>query len=907
MKQGWLLIFISLFMGTKAYATHNRSGEITYKHVSGLTYDFTITTYTKTSSVDADRSELQIFWGDGKSDTLQRTLEVDLPNDIRHNQYTGRHTYSGPFRYIVYMIDPNRIESILNIPNSVQVPFSLEDTLNILDPTVFGFNSSPVLLNPPIDFGNVGQIFVHNPNAYDPDGDSLSYKIVPPRQDALSEVPGYVSPDQIAPGPNNKLTINAHTGELRWNAPQRPGIYNIAILITEYRYGQMIGTVVRDLQIIIQSNENAPPAIQGKDEICVVAGDTIDEKYIATDANSGDNITFSSNGFPYLVPTQKAAFTTLISGNPASARFYWETSLSHLRNTPYQIVVKAEDNKQPPLVDIKTVVIKILAPAPTGFTALFNPSSKVVNLTWDNNYPLKNLDKFLGFSIWRRQGCGYQVDTCSSNLQALGYTKIGETTSNQWVDSDLEHGVDYSYVVVAEFASKSQIGLIFNRFKGITTNESCVRLPIDVPVLYHVDVRKTDSLHGEIFIDWTKPLAESLDTLINPGPYQVRLYRVEDTGRVLLKETMAMHYMSDWDTTYLDTLINTEGKSYRYELDFFVSGDEFLGKSPAATSIFLNIIPTDKTLNLRWDEETPWRNELYYIYEMNNLGNFILIDSTINQNYRLDSLSNDSTYCFKIEGKGTYDRPELKYPLLNFSQIVCSRPRNTIPPCTPILKVENRCTNETLGEELPDNYLSWNFGRTCTDSSSVAEFYIYYKKEMEDDYQLIISVKGKDVRAYSHQPAITNSGGHSHEEGEDEEHHHDTPEIFLQGCYKIAAVDTLGNISDFSNEVCVSDCPLYQLPNAFTPNGDGINDLYTPILPYSGVTRIELKIYNRMGNLVYETTSPDINWNGQDQKTGKEMPTGVFYYVCEVYFDTLTGEQKLEKPLSGYIHLIREK
>ena len=46
-----------------AFATHNRAGEITYEHVSGLTYRIKITTYTKASAV-ADRPWLKIRWGD---------------------------------------------------------------------------------------------------------------------------------------------------------------------------------------------------------------------------------------------------------------------------------------------------------------------------------------------------------------------------------------------------------------------------------------------------------------------------------------------------------------------------------------------------------------------------------------------------------------------------------------------------------------------------------------------------------------------------------------------------------------------------------------------------------------------------------------------------------------------------
>ena len=104
----------------------------------------------------------------------------------------------------------------------------------------------------------------------------------------------------------------------------------------------------------------------------------------------------------------------------------------------------------------------------------------------------------------------------------------------------------------------------------------------------------------------------------------------------------------------------------------------------------------------------------------------------------------------------------------------------------------------------------------------------------------------------------------------------------------------------------MDNCPLYNLPNAFTPNGDGQNDVYTPIIPYRLVEKIDMKIYNRWGNLVFETKDPNINWNGTDYKTNKSLYTGVYYYVCDVFYQTSEGIQKLSKPLSGYIHLFRE-
>ena len=55
----------------------------------------------------------------------------------------------------------------------MNVPFYIEDTLKFFDIPSLGYNNSPVLLNPPIDFANINDTFYHNPSAYDMDGDSL--------------------------------------------------------------------------------------------------------------------------------------------------------------------------------------------------------------------------------------------------------------------------------------------------------------------------------------------------------------------------------------------------------------------------------------------------------------------------------------------------------------------------------------------------------------------------------------------------------------------------------------------------------------------------------------------------------------------------------------------------------------
>ena len=72
-----LIIVFSLFFYAKMNATHNRAGEISISQVgdctSSLTVKATITTYTKTSSIQADRDTLFICWGDGKCEKIGRS------------------------------------------------------------------------------------------------------------------------------------------------------------------------------------------------------------------------------------------------------------------------------------------------------------------------------------------------------------------------------------------------------------------------------------------------------------------------------------------------------------------------------------------------------------------------------------------------------------------------------------------------------------------------------------------------------------------------------------------------------------------------------------------------------------------------------------------------------------------
>jgi gliding motility-associated-like protein len=89
-----------------------------------------------------------------------------------------------------------------------------------------------------------------------------------------------------------------------------------------------------------------------------------------------------------------------------------------------------------------------------------------------------------------------------------------------------------------------------------------------------------------------------------------------------------------------------------------------------------------------------------------------------------------------------------------------------------------------------------------------------------------------------------------------------------------------------------------QMPEAFTPNGDGKNDLFR-VPPSEPVTIIRLAVYNRWGAMVFATTSSSGGWDGA--LNGQSQPTGTYVWKVE-YMDLITKKPVVK---SGTVVLVR--
>lgn len=917
-----LITFLIAFAGvTSLFATHYRAGEISIRQVGdcteSLTIEASVVTYTKASRIQVDRDSVTVCWGDGVCERVGRVngpgnpaQGVILENDTKVNIYRGLHTYLSRGSYVISMTDQNRNGGILNVnpPNSDQISFHIETRYTFTNPQFQGCNNTPVLVQAPVDVGCVGKVFTHNPAAVDEDNDSLSFHFAIPQQDVRVDVPNYTFPNQISAGPDNQLTIDERKGDIVWDAPQRAGEYNLAIIIVEYRNGIPIDTVFRDMQILVNACDNEPPLIQTSvEEICVVAGAfvEIEVNAVAPLFETEQKVKLTASGGPFEEPVSPATFEPnpgFFEEDPVTKFLRWQTTCEHISDQYYTVVIRAVDDffgNSSGLATLKSIRIKVVGPPPEDVTLTSTLGNTLV--TWDLPYQCDNaLDNFFqGFTVWRREGSNsFPLDTCEPGLDGKGYTQltpfpIRTMTDNRYsyLDETVEPGKSYCYRVLAVFAQTTAGGLYsYNPVESLPSEEACLQANRDVPLITNVDVETTSSTDGTIKVCWSKPDAADLDTLTNPGPYVYEVLRADgqtnqetDFQTIGIQFTSASFALAN-DTCFTDVGLNTNDQAYSYRINFYVEEDRFAGVTQGASSIFLGIAPTNQANQLSWSALVPWDNYQYVIYRQNTAGTFDSIATVADLSYRDEGLENGVSYCYKIKGVGTYGIDDIVDPIINFSQEVCAIPVDNEPPCAPILSVSNVCDSgfDCKNEAELVNTLQWESPATLcpAEGADVQTYDLYYAINEESEFSLIASIDDPSVINFEHK---TEKG--------------------LAGCYKMVARDTLGNTSPFSNTVCVDNCPFYQLPNTFTPNGDGQNDVFTPF-PYCFITSVQFKAFNRWGQLVYETTDPAINWNGNNL-ANQPLASGTYYYTCSVFENRFSSVEQAPLILSGFIELVR--
>lgn len=124
----------------------------------------------------------------------------------------------------------------------------------------------------------------------------------------------------------------------------------------------------------------------------------------------------------------------------------------------------------------------------------------------------------------------------------------------------------------------------------------------------------------------------------------------------------------------------------------------------------------------------------------------------------------------------------------------------------------------------------------------------------------------------------------------------DTGNIAVQ----LLVTNTYGCTDIATQNIYVEPFSSFFMPTAFTPNNDGVNDEFLGRGYYSSLKDYSLVVYNRWGEILFQTNSPTEGWNGSKNNAGDQLPEGVYLY-------SVTYKNYLGRTISlrNYVHLTR--
>ncbi|MCS5551013.1 MAG: gliding motility-associated C-terminal domain-containing protein [Gammaproteobacteria bacterium] len=151
-------------------------------------------------------------------------------------------------------------------------------------------------------------------------------------------------------------------------------------------------------------------------------------------------------------------------------------------------------------------------------------------------------------------------------------------------------------------------------------------------------------------------------------------------------------------------------------------------------------------------------------------------------------------------------------------------------------------------------YQEWAYG--------VESYQVQLLNQKTNEFKIIDEVPSNDVSMSFNKEVLIQDG------------------IESEYCYRIQANLVNSSEISISNTKCFTAELINYFPNAFTPNGDHLNDVFK----YEGLFAKEIKaeIYNRWGNLVYSSDEVEFEWDGKNESTGEVCPQGTYIFQYEL-------------------------
>ncbi len=361
----FIFLVAFLYAGT-GKATHGQGADLTYTCIGNGDYVLRVSFYrdcagiSAPSTIDVDASSVSCsenltFTLDQVSGTGNDITPICDSLDTECNggnhpgveEYVYSDTVSLPAQCTDWNFDfsvccRNKAITTIDDPNNEELHLNAQ--LNNKDHPC---NSSPSFSNPPVPYICVGETYCFNHGATDPDGDSLSYSLVTPTSDAnggtVNYKAGYSATQPLKSNP--KVSIDSETGDICMT-PTQQDVTVMQVQVKEWRNGDVIGVVNRDVQVQVISCSNELPYLSGingngeyQKSVCV--GEKVQFQVPSFDDDSAQDVSLSWNQG---IPT--ALFDTGTGSRPTGT-FTWKPTASHVGSGPHCFTVKVEDDNCP--------------------------------------------------------------------------------------------------------------------------------------------------------------------------------------------------------------------------------------------------------------------------------------------------------------------------------------------------------------------------------------------------------------------------------------------------------------------------------------------------------------------------------------------------------------------------------
>jgi gliding motility-associated-like protein len=372
-KKLLLTSVLTILFSYAAFSSHAAGMDISYECISQGTnsdsYKITVKFYRDCEGIPAP-SNLSLDYssscGSGSATLYQVGSAVNINstclsycnggNTLGIEQYTYEETItlSHCSNWMLSVCVNARNAAINTIIDPGNQELCIEATLNN---TVY-CNNSPTFSQYPTPFICVGSYYCYNNGAIETDGDSLVYSLVTPFNSNTGGTVNYIAPYSAINPVGGGSSFDITTGNLCVTPPSIISSV-LAIKVSEYRNGVLIGSIIRDIQInVFNCGTVTPPTLTGIDTNVVVDINNINDYTFELCGNGLQNINFDINtinppsggivtmSWNNAVPGATFSITNNNTLNPLGT-FNWTPTLADIAGSPYYFTVNVTNDNCP--------------------------------------------------------------------------------------------------------------------------------------------------------------------------------------------------------------------------------------------------------------------------------------------------------------------------------------------------------------------------------------------------------------------------------------------------------------------------------------------------------------------------------------------------------------------------------